>query len=129
MQGKIIIYGLLFAVLAPGCHQESHNDTQAGKADQSVKPEVGAMIGYDEFLVRAGKVSTGAGKDVVKALLGEPDSESGSSWRYDLTGRDGFPGIPPSAGTTVFVDVKIEFEEGRVKNISRNWMDATGSGS
>jgi hypothetical protein len=82
------------------------------------------MIGYDDFLVRLEKISVGTRKDLVQAVLGEPESKSNTVWSYDLRNKKGFPGIPPASGTTVFVG--IVFENDMVKNISRSWMDVTG---
>jgi len=59
-------------------------------------------------------------------MLGEPESKSDAIWSYDLRNKKGFPGIPPASGTTVFIGIDIVFENERVKNISRSWMDVTG---
>lgn len=84
------------------------------------------MIDYDDFLVRVEKIVTGTGKEDVRALLGEPEPGPDATWHYDLRHRTGFPGIPPVPGTTVFLGIDIVFENDRVKNVSKSWIDATG---
>ena len=117
---------VLFTFLLLGCAPAlpQGHDVERSTDNNEVKAE--PMIGYDEFLLRIEKIHIGNHKDHVEKILGKPQSASEIIWNYDLKRREGFPGVPPASGTTVFVSVEFVFENEQVKDIRKNWIDLTG---
>ena len=122
--GKIL--GVLFIFLMFGCTPGPSEKHIAERSDDNNKLKANVMIGYDEFLIRIKGIHIGNNKGYVEKIVGEPDSRSDTIWSYDLKKREGFPGLPPVSGTTVFTGIEFLFEDGQVKEIKKNWIDVTG---
>jgi hypothetical protein len=118
--------GVLLILFFIGCYRQPSEVCAPVRMDDNIKPEENTMTAYEDFLLGIEKIHVGNKKDDVKTILGEPESRSETIWRYDLKNHEGFPGIPPASGTTVFVGFDIVFENDQVKEIQRHWMDVTG---
>ena len=80
---------------------------------------------YDEAIRTARGIRPGTPTTEVTRLLGEPDREAEDVISYDLTKRNGFPGMSAEAGARVFFAVEVLVVRDRVKEVNFAWIDVT----